>query len=71
MRHRRTWLLTRWTKRQRAVAAEEAALLHDEAQQRAARRRILDMATAALPVMPPAERMAPLLTRGQASRACR
>jgi hypothetical protein len=57
--------------RQRALAAAERARLQDETEQRAARRRILDMATTALPVIPPAERMAPLLTRGQAARTSR
>jgi hypothetical protein len=66
MRHRRTWLLTRWsTKRQRA--AEAAALAVQEQEQRDARRRVLDQATTMLPTVP--ARTAPLLTRGQAARS--
>ena len=72
--HRRqTWLLTRWSKRQRQ-AALAAASTAQEAEQRAARRRVLESATTLLPVVRPSSRPAPvkdtpLLTPGQAARS--
>src|SRR3954453_7057035 len=76
---RRTWPFTRWSKRQRH-AALDAARAAQEAEQVAARRRVLVAATTLLPVVGPASswrparRAAPvretrLLTRGQAARA--
>lgn len=67
MRHRRTWL-TRWTMKRRK-AAEEAGRAHQEAEQRAARRRVLEQATVLLPVL--ATQESPLLTRGQRARTPR
>ena len=67
MRHRRTWLLTRWTKKTRETRAAAAAQALQEEERRAARARILSMATTLLPTVPSA-RTAPLLTRGQADR---
>ena len=67
MRHRRTWLITRWTKKQRQAAAEAAGRAHQEAEQRKARHRVLDQATALVPVVP--ARRSPLLTRGQRDRS--
>ena len=69
MRHRRTWLITRWSKKRRRAAAEAAAEACQEEEGRAARRRILNMATSILPVLPPAE--SPLLTRGRQARSRR
>lgn len=76
-RHRRrTWLLTRWTKRGRQQAALDAARAADEAEQRAARRRVLTQATELVPVVRPVAaqrpvRDTPLLTPGQAARSRR
>ena len=69
MRHRRTWLITRWSKKQRRAAAEAAGLAHQETEQRAARRRVLEQATTVLPVLSAAQ--SPLLTRGQRARSRR
>jgi hypothetical protein len=67
MRHRRTWLITRWSRKQRQAVAEAAGRAQQEAEQRAARRRLLDTATTVLPLLPPPQ--SPLLTRGQRARA--
>lgn len=80
--HRRqTWLFTRWSKRQRQAALDAAAAVQ-EAEQRAARRRVLESATTLLPVVRPVNswrpvhrpapvRETPLLTPGQAARSRR
>jgi hypothetical protein len=72
---RRTWLFTRWSKRQRQAALDAAAAAQ-EAEQQAAQRRVLEGATTLLPVIRPAHRTAPvrdtpLLTPGQAARSRR
>lgn len=72
---RRTWLLTRWSKRQRQAALDAAAAAQ-ETEQKAARRRVLEAVTIRLPVVRPVRRPAPargapLLTRGQAARSRR
>jgi hypothetical protein len=79
-RHRRqSWLLTRWAKRNRQAALDTAAAAQ-EAEQEAARRRVLSQATELLPVVGPAYswrparrpapvRETPLLTPGQAARS--
>ena len=73
-RHRRqTWLLTRWAKRDRQEALDAAAAVQ-EAEQEAARRRVLSQATELLPVvrtprLPAPVRETPLLTPGQGARS--
>lgn len=59
-RHRRrTRLFTRWTKRGRQQAALDAARVAEEAEQRAARRRVLEAATELVPVVRPASSWRP------------
>lgn len=83
LRHRRrAWLFTRWTGWGRQQAALDAAAAAQEAEQRAARERVLSHAATLLPVVRPASswrparrpapvRETPLLTPGQAARSRR
>ncbi len=69
-RHRRRrHLLNLWGQRAREERERilAAAALDEEAERRAARQRVLGMATSLLPVV--VDRRAPLLTRGQADRS--